>query len=69
MYIHVTSILEQEPAKWQGLNEGHLYAQNCKFREFALNEPTPPHYATLNFPHQFLATAPAGASSATTGLQ
>jgi len=53
-------------AKREGLSEGHLYVQNCEFREFALNEPTPPHYATLNFPHQSLATAPARASSATT---
>jgi len=53
-------------AKREDLSEGHLYAQNCEFREFALNEPTPPHYATLNFPYQFLATAPARASSATT---
>ena len=39
--------------------------KNCEFREFALNEPNLFHYATLNFPRQFLVPAPSRASSAT----
>jgi len=31
-------------AKWEGLNEGHSHVQNV---ELVLNEPTPPHYATI----------------------
>jgi len=40
--------------------------QNYEFRELALNEPNPFHYATLNFQRQSLVPAPSRASSTTT---